>query len=169
MPVLVQPLAAMTAHCQTHPNESVHGILLLGRCETASSSEVVVVTEAPPVVEAVLGLVMQNHDKTTIVVGWYMAPMLLEDTRPGPVALRMVANLMSTGPGTGGAGENKDFIEACEYLRVSFRSSLRSLPFWRGAPDCQSPHRHHPVIVIVIAAVSSPTGTRAGRARIVLE
>jgi len=104
--VAVQPQAAiaMAAHCQTHPNESVHGILL-GRCETASSSGVVVVTEAiavshgapsRPVVEAALGLVLQNRDKTTVVAGWYTAPMLLEDTRPGPVALRMAANLAST-------------------------------------------------------------------------
>jgi Uncharacterised protein family (UPF0172) len=30
------------------------------------------------------------------VVGWYTAPMLLDDTQPGPVALRMAAQLSSS-------------------------------------------------------------------------
>ncbi len=49
-------------------------------------------TPTRPLVETALGLIQTNIGQKTIV-GWYTAPALLQDTKAGPVALRMVANL----------------------------------------------------------------------------
>jgi Uncharacterised protein family (UPF0172) len=97
--VTVQPQAAVSIalHAVRHKYCSVHGILL-GRCE----KEAMIVTDAVPVshgapslplVETALGILQKSMNKSDMIVGWYTAPMLLEDTKPGPVALRMAANL----------------------------------------------------------------------------
>lgn len=95
--VKIAPVAfdGMIRHALRYPNESVHGILL-GRVE---SGLLTVLGIAPichgaptrPLVEMGAGLVQVQTDH--IIVGWYTAPSLLQDTRPGPVALRAVANL----------------------------------------------------------------------------
>jgi hypothetical protein len=93
--VVVQPkaVATMILHASTHKNTSVHGILI-----GSIQKNVVTVQDAVPVshgapsqplVEMATGLL--NADSS--IVGWYTAPELLNDKRPGPVALRMVAAL----------------------------------------------------------------------------
>jgi hypothetical protein len=104
--VVVQPqaFASMVLHALNHKYETVHGILL-GQCSQTTTT----VTDAVPVchgaptrslVETAIGLIQANKKKSdgdesgvVVVVGWYTAPALLEDTKPGPVALRMAANL----------------------------------------------------------------------------
>lgn len=119
--VLPQATVTMALHGFRHKYESVHGILL-GKIQAERDQKIVslVVTEAIPVshgaptlplVEAGLGLVHHqscsvggsgsgSSNKTAVnsscIVGWYTAPMLLDDSRPGPVALRMVANLAAS-------------------------------------------------------------------------
>ena len=104
--VTVQPKAAiaMAAHCQAHPHESTYGILL-GRCDKSSMALVVqdalpVSHGAPslPLAETALGLAELEAKKQAgyFIVGWYTAPMLLEDTRPGPVGLRLAATMASS-------------------------------------------------------------------------
>ena len=98
--VVVQPLAlsCMVLHALHHSHETVHGILL-GQYKD-QENELLVVDAVPvshgaptrPLVETALGLV-DGNDKKKIVVGWYTAPALLQDTKPSPVALRMAANL----------------------------------------------------------------------------
>lgn len=95
--VVVRPKAfvAMMLHGTTHKNEVVHGILL-----GTSKGGILTITDAAavshgaptlPLVETALGLVQAKSEDT--IVGWYTAPLLLKDSRPGPVALRMVASL----------------------------------------------------------------------------
>jgi hypothetical protein len=95
--VVVQPQAfvEMTLHAVRHKHEAVHG-LLLGSCE----KNVITITDAVavshgaptrPLVETAIGLAQAKTEAT--IVGWYTAPPLLNDTKPGPVALRMAANL----------------------------------------------------------------------------
>jgi Uncharacterised protein family (UPF0172) len=118
--VTVTPQAALAIalHCRRHAKDSVHG-LLLGSVVSSSDSnsnsnsistvtvqEAVPVTHgAPtaPVVETALGLLAHSSSTNSaknIIVGWYTAPALLIDTRPGPLALRMVANLAAAAAGT---------------------------------------------------------------------
>jgi Uncharacterised protein family (UPF0172) len=99
---IVSPQAtlAIALHCNRHSTDSVHGILL-GKVDSndgiVSVSDAVPVTHgAPttPIVESAFGLLPHClKDRNAAVVGWYTAPMLLQDTRPGPLALRIVANL----------------------------------------------------------------------------
>jgi hypothetical protein len=114
--VVVGPRAFVSAalHAVTYRRDAVHGVLLGtweegeqgggggGGTTTAVVTDAVPVSHgAPtrPVVEAALGLVRQSIGKqgpapgASDVVGWYTAPALLEDGEPGPVALRMAANL----------------------------------------------------------------------------
>lgn len=97
--VQVHPTAvvSMMLHARKHKNVSVHGFLL-----GTSSSNVVTVSDAVPVshgaptkalIETATGLLGAADGVNSSIVGWYTAPALLEDTRPGPVALRMVAAL----------------------------------------------------------------------------
>jgi len=106
--VLPQASLSMAGHCIAHPHESAYGILL-GRCDDNSGGDgAMVVTDALPVshgtpslpiAETALGLAeleAKKQQPSCSIVGWYMAPMLLEDTRPGPVALRLAANLATS-------------------------------------------------------------------------
>jgi Uncharacterised protein family (UPF0172) len=99
--VLVLPAAALAIalHCSRHSTDSIHGILL-GNVDskgTVCVTDAVPVTHgAPtaPIVESAFGLLPHClKDGKAAVVGWYTAPMLLQDTRPGPLALRMMDNL----------------------------------------------------------------------------
>lgn len=119
--VLPAAAVAIALHSIRHKSSSVHG-LLLGRCEggdkkkNGTTTRVVVTDAVPvshgapsmPVVETALGLLQQHckskdkDDAAAVhIVGWYTAPMLLEDTRPGPVALRMAANLATAATASG--------------------------------------------------------------------
>ena len=91
--VLPQAFTEMTLHAMRHSHATIHG-LLLGTVQAdrlTVQDAVPVCHGAPtrPLVETVLGLVPQKE-----IVGWYTAPALLEDTKPGPVALKMVASLV---------------------------------------------------------------------------
>lgn len=93
-------LVGMIAHSLRYPNDSIHG-LLLGSC--SSGGKIVANDAAPvchgaptrPLVETAIGLVESSQVSDDQIVGWYTSPAFLEDDRPGPVALRMVASLAS--------------------------------------------------------------------------
>lgn len=105
--VLPRASLSMAGHCLAHPHESAYGILL-GRCDDPGGAVVVVTDSLPvshgtpslPIAETALGLAelqaKKQQQPPLLIVGWYMAPMLLEDTRPGPVALRLAANLAAS-------------------------------------------------------------------------
>jgi Uncharacterised protein family (UPF0172) len=98
---------AMALHSVSHKTAAVHGVLI----GSFLTDEVMVTTAMPvchgppptlPIVETALGLIRHYCDKMNaatdegprfVVVGWYTAPMLLDDTQPGPVALRIAAQL----------------------------------------------------------------------------
>lgn len=88
-------LVLMMQHSVSHKNEAIHG-LLLGSVtgDTIIVQNAVAVchgTPTRPIVETAIGLVQQKAENT--IVGWYTAPALLNDKKPGPVALRMAASL----------------------------------------------------------------------------
>ncbi|GAX23699.1 hypothetical protein FisN_12Hh276 [Fistulifera solaris] len=89
--VSVEPSALLivTQHAASHPYEAIHG-LLVGPMAGVVQNAIPVCHGTPtrPLVETAMGLI---HNKT--IVGWYTAPALLHDTKAGPVALRMAANL----------------------------------------------------------------------------
>jgi hypothetical protein len=101
--VLVSPQAfvSMAMHAARHSTTVVHGVLI-----GSSSGHLIKVTDAIPVchetpttplVETALALVQaQTCNDSTKIVGWFTAPEVLENNRPGPVALRIVANLVTT-------------------------------------------------------------------------
>ena len=95
--VVIKPEAftAILLHAVHHKHDSVHGVLVGSSTkDTITVHKAVAVSHgAPtrPVVETALGLIQAKSDDT--IVGWYTAPALLEDSKPGPVALRMAANL----------------------------------------------------------------------------
>lgn len=95
--VVVHPAAfcGISTHAVAYPNDEIHGVLL-GKLSGKVSTvyDAVPVAHGPPtrnLVEIALGLIpsLSEYD----IVGWYTAPMLLEDTRPSPVALRIVSSL----------------------------------------------------------------------------
>ena len=97
--VIVKPEAfcAMSTHAANYPNDEIHGVLL-GKFEDKTSTvyESVPVAHGPPtrpLAELALGLIpsLTEYD----IIGWYTAPMLLEDTKPSPVALRVASSLKS--------------------------------------------------------------------------
>ena len=107
--VIISPevFALMAAHAASHPTTAIHGVLIGNR---NSSTNKVDVTDAfpichenptKPLVETALALVQSNlegqqqkdTDKKSCIVGWYTAPELLYEKKPGPVALRIVAGL----------------------------------------------------------------------------
>lgn len=98
--VLPPAALAMALHCQRHGTEAVHGILL----GTIDAKDIIVVTDAVPVthgaptapiIEGAFGLLPHciKGEQKVSVLGWYTAAMLLQDTRPGPLALRIISNL----------------------------------------------------------------------------
>ncbi len=95
-----QVYALMAAHAASHPMSAVHGILVGSR-----SGDEVTVSDAFPVchgnptktlVETAFSLVqsiLEGDDGKSTIIGWFTAPELIHETKPGPVALRIVANL----------------------------------------------------------------------------
>ncbi len=93
--------ALMAAHAASHPMSAVHGILVGSK----SGGDQVTVSNAFPVchgnptkplVETSMALVqsiLEEGDENSSWFGWYTAPELLHETKPGPVALRIVANI----------------------------------------------------------------------------
>ena len=116
--ITMTPLASlsMALHATRHSTEAVHGVLL--GYHDNNNNEWIVTDAVPithgtptlPIVEVALGLLphcigkqpeqRDSSSATTItttrsrqIVGWYTAPMLLHDTQPDPLALRMMTNL----------------------------------------------------------------------------
>lgn len=92
--VIVSPEAfcAISLHATRHKYSTVHGVLI-GSCVDSILfiEEAVPLCHASPtmpLVDAALGLLADRN-----IVGWYTAPMLLEDTTPSPVAVKMASNL----------------------------------------------------------------------------
>lgn len=87
-------------HSTTHSYNSIHGILIgffdkekqMIRVEDAFPVCHGVVTM--PIVEIATAMVKVQQEKNqSTIVGWYTAPELLDDSKPGPTALRMVSCL----------------------------------------------------------------------------
>jgi hypothetical protein len=104
--------ALMAAHASCHSTTVVHGVLLGNR----TKKDEVVITDAFPIchenptkvlVETSLSLLLSvlegvdDDDSKKYIVGWYTAPELLGESKPGPVALRIVASI-AAGHGTAG-------------------------------------------------------------------
>jgi hypothetical protein len=97
--VVIVPNAflSMAAHALHHSTVAVHGALI----GTFASGQVTITDAIPichetpttPLVDTALSLVQANLPANTQVVGWFTAPELLDDTQPGPVALRIVSQL----------------------------------------------------------------------------
>jgi len=103
-----QVFALMAAHAASHPTTAVHGILIGSR----NGDEVTVVDALPvchgnptkTLVETSLALaqsIVEGGENKHTIVGWFTAPELLHETKPGPVALRIVANLAAAMEGEG--------------------------------------------------------------------
>lgn len=96
-----QVFALMAAHAASHPTSAVHGILIGSR----KGDKVIVADAFPvchenptkPLVETALSLtqsILEDNNKDNhAIVGWFTAPELLHETKPGPVALRTIANM----------------------------------------------------------------------------
>eukprot|EP00527_Entomoneis_sp_CCMP2396_P004917 CAMPEP_0198142406 /NCGR_PEP_ID=MMETSP1443-20131203/5197_1 /TAXON_ID=186043 /ORGANISM="Entomoneis sp., Strain CCMP2396" /LENGTH=208 /DNA_ID=CAMNT_0043805403 /DNA_START=103 /DNA_END=729 /DNA_ORIENTATION=+ len=97
--VVVRPGAfcGMVLHAVQHPNDVVHGLLLgsFDQKKITVQDAVPVCHGAPtlPLIETAIGLVEVQIPANTSIVGWYTAPMLLDDTKSGSVAMRMATNL----------------------------------------------------------------------------
>ena len=105
--------ALMAAHAASHPTTAIHGVLIGNRNSNTNKVDVTdafpICHENPtkPLVETAFALVQSNlegqqqkdNDKKSCIVGWYTAPELLYETKPGPVALRIVAGLAAASSG----------------------------------------------------------------------
>ena len=94
--VIVAPAAfcAISLHATRHKHSTVHGVLV-GTClnSTVRVEQAIPIchgTPTLPLIETALGLLAEKN-----IVGWYTAPLLLEDTSPSLVAQKMVAGLES--------------------------------------------------------------------------
>mmetsp|Transcript_29977 Transcript_29977/g.30465 ORF Transcript_29977/g.30465 Transcript_29977/m.30465 type:complete len:219 (-) Transcript_29977:1721-2377(-) len=95
--------ALLVAHAASHPTTTVHGVLIGNRSKSNNKVDVTdafpICHENPtrPLVETALALVQSNLEEeetnNKYIVGWFTAPELLYETKPGPVALRIVASL----------------------------------------------------------------------------
>lgn len=105
--VSVQPEAfvSMLLHARQHAHQPVHGVLLgssnsnQGILTVASAVPICHGTPVQPWIETSLSLIEAQLEESgsNKIVGWYTAPLLLEDLRPGPVALRMTSVLENGG------------------------------------------------------------------------
>lgn len=83
-------------HAAQYGTSAVHGILLgsYGKDSSVQISKVCPVCHEPPsktLVETALSLASALSEDE--IVGWYVAPEKVNDDRPGPAALRIVAGL----------------------------------------------------------------------------
>ena len=101
--VIVHPDAfcSMILHAAEHKSDVVHGALLGSFDETTATlslDEAVPIahtTPTQPLLETAIGLIETQTE--TRIVGWYTAPALLHDQKPGPVAMRIASNLETSG------------------------------------------------------------------------
>jgi hypothetical protein len=97
--VAPQAFVLMALHAAHHSTSAVHGLLIGTRSENKIevSGAFPVCHETPTklLVETALALVQStmHNDKSAGIVGWFTAPEMLADNKPGPVALRIAANL----------------------------------------------------------------------------
>lgn len=115
-----QASLSIALHCIRHSTEAVHGVLL---GYASNGGELIITDTVPvthgaptlPIVEVALGLLphcLKNNTKTNSIktaiqiVGWYTAPMLVNDTRPDPLALRMIANLAQAATSSSTSGSS---------------------------------------------------------------
>ena len=100
--VSVEPEAfvSMLLHARQHAYQAVHGVLL-GSAPQQQGSTLTIKAAVPvchgtpvqPWIETSLSLIEAQLEDKEEIVGWYTAPLLLQDSRPGPVALRMASIL----------------------------------------------------------------------------
>ena len=95
-----QVFALMAGHAASHPTSPIHGILIGSRngdkVTVADAFPVCHENPTRPLVEMALAIVqstLEGNKDGHGIVGWFTAPELLHETKPGPVALRIVANL----------------------------------------------------------------------------
>jgi hypothetical protein len=90
-----EAFVAMLLHAANNGTTVVHGILIgsfsSGKVTITKAIPVCHETPTKPLVETALALVAASTDED--IVGWYTAPEHLADTKPGPTALRIAANL----------------------------------------------------------------------------
>lgn len=99
-------LIGMILHANQHRTVSVHGILIGSYDDDGKDAAKVNVTgilpvchEVPtkPLIQTALGLAQsmleEDNKDRQVIVGWYTAPELLSQDKPGPVAQRLVANM----------------------------------------------------------------------------
>ena len=98
--VAVAPQAAvsMVMHAKRHGTSVIHGVLMgTDAGGTIRIDNAIPLCHEPPTrtfVDTSLALVQAHQEEgANRVVGWYTAPEILDDERPGPAALRIVANL----------------------------------------------------------------------------
>ena len=98
--VVVAPQAAvsMILHAKHHSTTVIHGVLIGSRSgDITTVSNAIPLCHEPPtrtLVDTSLALVQaQQETSKNRIVGWFTAPEVLDDERPGPAALRIVANL----------------------------------------------------------------------------
>jgi Uncharacterised protein family (UPF0172) len=108
--IIVSPKAfvVMALHSVRYSHESVHGILV-GRIDTEKRvinvDDAIPISHGPltlPIVESVIGMIqihLRDNNPSWTIVGSYTAPMLLDDNKANPVALRFAANLASGSDG----------------------------------------------------------------------
>lgn len=99
--VIIAPQAfvLMALYAVQHGASGVHGVLIgtrsKNRIDVSGAFPVCHETPTKLLVETGLALVESTiqNDKSTSIVGWFTAPEILADDKPGPVALRIAANL----------------------------------------------------------------------------
>ena len=107
--VSIEPEAyvSMLLHARRHAYQAVHGVLL-GSTRSDDNNTLVVQAAVPvchgtpvqPWIETTLSLLeaqLQDDSSSKRIIGWYTAPLLLQDLRPGPAALRMASILDNGG------------------------------------------------------------------------
>ena len=100
--VVIAPHAflSMAAHALHHSTVAVHGVLIgtfaSGNNKVTITDAIPICHETPttPLVDTALSLVQATLPSQIQIVGWFTAPELLDETQPGPVALRIVAQLL---------------------------------------------------------------------------
>eukprot|EP00547_Thalassionema_nitzschioides_P016751 CAMPEP_0194234202 /NCGR_PEP_ID=MMETSP0158-20130606/1974_1 /TAXON_ID=33649 /ORGANISM="Thalassionema nitzschioides, Strain L26-B" /LENGTH=201 /DNA_ID=CAMNT_0038967303 /DNA_START=32 /DNA_END=633 /DNA_ORIENTATION=- len=94
--VSAEAFVSMAIHAGQNPTNEVHGLLL-----GSSNKDMILVTKAVPVcheiptkplLETALSLA-SSSEEDLVIIGWYTAPKRLDDKHPGPVPLRIAANL----------------------------------------------------------------------------
>lgn len=90
-----ESFVTMVLHAAQNPTTVVHGLVMGSvKGNTIHVTKAIPVcheTPTAPLLETALGLAGAELKET--VVGWYTAPERLTDTQPGPVAMRVAANM----------------------------------------------------------------------------